>query len=190
MSQMPNNKIIIFLLIFFISIPAMTESQVISGPEVRHVNNDIYVTFSLNLVEKNMHEIKEGIDKEFKFYIDLFKVWKNWPDEFVLGKFYARTLKSDPIKKEYVASSGDGITLVKKRFKSLETMLDWVVSVRDLKLTNTRELEPGQYFIKITVESKIRKLPPVIGYPLSVFFPENEFRVIKNSSFFTIEAGR
>jgi hypothetical protein len=107
----------------------------------------------------------------------------------VLGKTYTRTLKADPIKKEYVATSLDGNTLIERRFKSFESMINWALSVKDMKLTNVREIESGQYFVKITIESKIRKLPPVIGY-LFIFVSENEFKIVKDSGFFAIEGAR
>jgi hypothetical protein len=176
----------ICFLIVALLMPLSSESQTVSGPEVKLVNNDLYVTFSLGLSQNSIEAIKNGVDKEFKFYIDLFKVWRVWPDEFVLGKAYVRTLRVDPIKKEFVATSNDGTVLVEKRFKSFESMLDWAISFRDLKLTNTRELESGQYFVRVIVESKIRKLPPVIGY-LFIFVSENEFRLIKDSGYLAIE---
>jgi hypothetical protein len=180
--------IIFFLLIALFS-PVMSEGQVMTGPEVKLVNNDIYVSFTLNLEEQNLQEIKKGIDKELKFYIDLFRIWKVWPDEFVLGKMSVRTLKADPIKKEYVAHISEGNTLLEKRFRSFESMISGTLSVKDLKLTNTREIDAGEYFIRVTAESKIRKLPPVIGY-LFIFLKENEFKVVKDSPFFVIEGVR
>jgi hypothetical protein len=167
----------------------LSEAQVITGPEVKNVNNDIYVSFTLNLEDKNLQEIKRGIDKELKMNIDLFRIWKIWPDEFVLGKMNIRTLKADPVKKEYVSTSLDGNTLIEKRFKSFESMISWALSVRDMKLTNIREMDPGEYFVRVTIESKIRKLPPVIGY-LFIFLSENEFRLVKNSGVFIIEGAR
>jgi len=181
---------LISLLFFcFLFMPVISEGQTITDTDVKLNNNEIHVSFSLALEDKNIQEISQGIDKELKFYVDLFRVWKVWPDEFVLGKTYSRTLKADPIKKEYVATSNDGSVIIKKRFKSLESMLSWSLSVKDLKLTNTRELDPGQYFVKITAESRIRKFPPVIGY-LFIFLSENEFKIEKNSGFFLIEGAR
>jgi len=180
---------IIFFLFITLFFPVSSEGQIITGPEVKLSSNDIYVSFSLNLEDKSLQEIKGGIDKELKLYIDLFRIWKVWPDEFVLGKMYIRTLKADPIKKEYVATSSDGSTLVERRFKSFESMINWTLSVKDLKLTSTREIDPGGYFIRVTIESKIRKLPPVIGY-FFIFLSENEFKVIKNSGSFVIEGAR
>ena len=180
---------IIFFLLITLILPVLSEAQVITGPEVKLVNNDIYVSFALNLEDKNLQEIKRGIDKELKVNVDLFRIWKVWPDEFVLGKMNIRTLKADPVKKEYVSTSLDGNTLIEKRFKSFESMISWALSVRDMKLTNIREIDPGQYFVRVTIESKIRKLPPVIGY-LFIFLSENEFRLVKNSGVFVIEGAR
>jgi hypothetical protein len=173
----------------FIFLPVISESQTVPGIDVKLNNNELHVSFTLVLEDKNIQEIAQGIDKELKLFIDLFRVWKIWPDEFVLGKTYSRTLKADPIKKEYVATSNDGSVMIKKRFKSLESMLGWTLSVKDLKLTNTRELDPGQYFIKITAESRIRKFPPVIGY-LFIFLSENEFKIEKDSAIFAIEGAK
>lgn len=182
---------ILFTTALFLSvlIPPLAEGQEISGPEVRLANNDVYVSFSLVPGAKYIEEIKEGIDKELKLYIDLFRVWKVWPDEFVLGKFYSRRMKVDPIKKEYVATSFDGNVIIERRFRSFETMLAWTLSVKDLKLTNTRELDPGQYFVRITAESKIRNLPPMIRQ-FFVFLSENEFKISKDSGVFVIEGGK
>lgn len=170
-------------------IPAVTEGQEISGPEVRLANNDIYVSFSLVPGANYIEEIREGIDKELKLYIDLFRVWKIWPNEFVLGKFYSRRMKVDPIKKEYVATSFDGNVIIERRFRSFETMFAWTMSVKDLKLTSTRELDPGQYFVRVTVESKIRNLPPMIRQ-FFVFLSENEFKIRKDSGVFVIGGGK
>jgi len=179
----------ILVLLIAVFCPRASESQTVTVPEVKLVNNDLFVSFSLSLQDKSLEAIRGGVDKELKFYVDLFKMWKVWPDEFVIGKAYVKTLKVDPIKKEYVATSNDGSLLIEKRFKSIESMMQWVVVFRDLKLTNIRELEPGQYFVRVTVESKIRKLPPVIGY-LFIFVSENEFRIMKDSAIFTIEGSR
>ena len=170
-------------------IPALAWGQEISGPEVRLINNDVFVSFSLVLDSKHVQEIKEGLDKELKLYIDLFRVWKNWPDEFVLGKFYSRKMKVDPIKKEFVATSFDGNVIIEKRFRSFESMLAWGLSVRDLKLTNTRELEAAQYFVRVTAESKVRSLPAVVGQFL-FFISENEFKIKKDSGVFAVEGAR
>lgn len=157
----------------------------ISGVDVKIHNNDIYVTTSVKPDQKFVDDMNNGLSKEFAFYIDLFRVWSVWPDEFVTGRKFVRILKSNPIKREYIASSIDGNVQLEKRFKDLESMIEWVMNIGDSKLTNIKELEPGSYFVKVSVESRIRKLPPVIGY-LLFFVPEKELSVSKNSPPFQI----
>jgi hypothetical protein len=164
---------------------SLSSGAEIIGPEVKLQNNEIHVTTALSLEEKYLQELRNGITKEFIFYIDIFRVWKIWPDEFISGKVLVRKLKCDPVKMEYIATSGDGSTLIEKRFKSLESMVRWAVTINDLKLANIKDLEAGTYFVRVTVESKIRKLPPVIGYFL-IFLSENEFTIKKDSSPFSI----
>ncbi|MBU4320665.1 MAG: DUF4390 domain-containing protein [Thermodesulfovibrionales bacterium] len=176
-----------FLLLFccLLFFPSITRSAEIIGPETKIINNEIYVTTGLILDEKQLQDLKNGIAKEITFYIDLFRVWNMWPDEFVLGKTIVKTLRVDPVKKEYVAASSDGMTIVERRFNELDSLLNWSLSIRDLKLTNIRELEPDDYFVRITVESRLRKLPPVISY-LFFFVPEKEFTKVKDSSKFRV----
>jgi hypothetical protein len=157
----------------------------ISGPEIVLRNNSISVSTALLLEDKYIQELKNGISKEFKFSLDVFRVWKMWPDEFITGKFFVRTLKCDKVKMECTATSYDGNTFIEKRFKSRESMLTWAVRIDNITLADLRNLEPGVYYVRVTVDSAIRKLPPVIGY-FMIFLPENEFTVKKNSPFFTV----
>ena len=173
------------LCIFLLFFCAAASGAVITGPEIRIQENEIRVTTALSLDEKSVQELRNGMTKEFRFYVDLFRVWNVWPDEFVADKFFIRTLKADPVKNEYIATSGDGSTLIQKRFKSLEAMLSWALSINDLRLTNMKDLEPSIYFVRVTVESKIRKLPPVLGY-FMIFLPENEFKISKDSPPFPV----
>ncbi|MEW6585965.1 MAG: DUF4390 domain-containing protein [Nitrospirota bacterium] len=161
----------------------------ITGPEVSVKDGQIFVNAALTLDDKNIQEIRNGMKKEFRFYIDLFRVWEMWPDEFVSGKPLIRKLKSDPVKTENVASSSDGSTIVQKRFKSFESMMEWALRMDDIRLMSTRDLEPGVYYVRLTAESKVRKLPPVIGY-FVIFLPENEFKIHRNSPMFAVGSNK
>jgi hypothetical protein len=183
------SKFLHFMIIIVLLLCAVSSSFAgeITGPEVKFHENEIHATASLLLDDKYLQEIRNGIKKEFRFYIDIFRVWNLWPDEFVSSKSFTRTLMSDPVKTEFIATSNDGNTQIRKRFKSLESMLKWALSFDDIKLANVRDLDPGVYFVRVTVESKIRQLPPVIGY-FMIFLPENEFKIRKDSSYFSIGA--
>lgn len=153
----------------------------IIGPDARVINDEIVASTGLALDEKNIGDLKNGISKEITFHVDLFRVWRLWPNEFITGKKIVKTLQSDPIKKEYTATTFDGATLVEKRFKRFDSMLDWTLNIKDLKLINVKELQPADYYVKVTVESRLRQLPPVIGY-LLFFVPEKEFKLSKDSA--------
>ncbi len=161
-------------------VPFLTYGADLLSPSLRVANSEVLVDTGLVLDEKNLSDLRNGISKEITFYIDLFRIWKNWPDEFITGKILVKTLWSDPIKKEHIATSFDGTTLIEKRFKTFESMLQWALNVRDLRLTGTRDLQPSDYYVKVTAVSRLRKLPPVIGY-LLFFVPEKEFKVLKDS---------
>src|SRR5271157_73147 len=148
-------------------------------------NNELYVSTSVRPDPKSMDDLNDGLSKEFTFYIDLFRVWDIWPDEFVLGTKIIAKLKSNPIKREYIATSVSGNIIREKRFNTPETMVIWATTLSDIKLTNIKELDAGNYFIKVTAESRIRKLPPVIGY-LLFFVADKEFSISKNSHTFPI----
>lgn len=170
------------LLLFAVtSVPAAE----ISSVNVRLSNNEIYVMTTLKADAKFTEDLKDGLSKKLIFYIDLFRVWSIWPDEFVLGKKIERELRSDQIKREYVGSSILDNVHLEKRFKDLESMVEWSMNIPEIKLTNIKELESGTYFVKVTIESQIRKLPPVIGYFI-IFVSEKEFSVSKNSQPFRI----
>jgi hypothetical protein len=173
----------ITLFLAFISLllmPLNASGAEITGPDARAMNEEILVSTGLALDEKNIDDLRNGIAKEITFYIDLFRVWRMWPDEFIAGKKIVKTLRADSIKKEYIATTFDGATLIEKRFKRFDSMLDWALTVKDLKLIRTKELQLSDYYVKVSVESRIRELPPVIGY-LLFFVPEKDFRLSKNS---------
>jgi len=174
--------LVLFELLVFVSSGNAAE---ITDIGFRLADNELYVSTVIRPDQKILDELNDGLSKEFTFYIDLFRVWNIWPDEFVLGQKIITTLQSNPIKRDYVATRVTGNISLKKRFTDLEAMVNWAMALPEIKLKNVKELEAGTYFIKVTAESRIRKLPPVIGY-LLFFVPDKDFSISKNSSTFGI----
>jgi hypothetical protein len=172
----------LFCLWFF---PSSSECVEITELDVKADKNIIHVSTTVTLDEKHLTELRNGIKKEVNFYIDIFKMWNVWPDEFILGKYSLRTIHYDPVKTEYIATSNDGHKLIEKRFTSFQSMIKWALSIHELKFALPQDLEPGAYFVRVIVESKIRKLPPVLR-DLLIFIPENEFKIEKDSPVFYI----
>jgi hypothetical protein len=168
---------------------SIAKAAEIGAPQIKVLDSDIYVTTALSLDDRHLQELRNGITKELRFHFSIYRVWKMWPDEFVSGKSFVRILKCDPVKTEFTATSNDGTTLVQKRFRSFESMTQWALGFEDLKLANIRDLDPGVYFVRVTAESMIRKLPPVLGY-FMVFLRETEFKVTSDSALITVGPGK
>lgn len=182
---MPRHICRLLIFLVFLLVPLSSGAQEIYGPDVTINDGHIIVSTSLGLNERHIDDISKGISKEVVIYVDLFRVWKAWPDEFVLGRKFTRTLKCDPVKKEYVATSLVGNVLREKRFSDCDSLLTWALAVEDHMLTNIKELEPAKYFVKITAESRQSKLPPVVSY-LLFFVKKREFRISGKSSPFAV----
>lgn len=160
----------------------------ISGPDIVRNGDDVIVSSALLLDKEYESDIKNGLSKEIIFYIDLFRVWEKWPDEFVLGEQLTQTLRCDPVKKEYIATSLKGTRMVEKRFSNCDDLMNWALTIKDFKLLNTAELESSEYFVRVTVESRLMKLPPFIDM-LLFFVKETEFKIYKDSRPFKIKSG-
>jgi hypothetical protein len=182
---MPRMVFRLLAMLALLLVPLVSGAQEIAGPDVEINDGHIVVSTSLNLSEKQLEDISKGISKEMDIYVDLFRVWKSWPDEFVLGTKFTRTITCNPVKKEFVATSLAGNILREKRFSDCDSLLKWALTVEDHKLTNVAQLEPARYFVKVTAESRLRKLPPVVGY-LFFFVKSKDFKIHKNSEFFEV----
>ncbi len=181
-------KVIWFIITIQVFISVTTSySQEIDSIEVRFKGDDLYVRTSFRPGERFIEEARNGIRKELKILIDLFRVWENWPDEYIYGVEIINRITGDALRGEFVATSLNRSrrVIVEKRFRSFDSMILWLTSINSLHLVNVKSLEPGEYYIKVTVESIIKKLPPVIGY-LLFFVPEKEFSISKDSEIFRV----
>ena len=166
---------------------AWAAAEELRGPNVKVLDKSIVVSASLKLSEQQSEEIRKGVGKVLVFYIDLFRDWGRWPDEFVLGKKISRTLHCDPVKNEYfvLSQENDG-NIQRKRFSDCDKLLAYSLYVNDVQLTNIPELEEAEYFVRAKVESRIRQLPPFIDV-LFFFVKEHEFQLVNDSPSFPLK---
>lgn len=148
-------------------------------------NHDLFVTTGVLYDDDFLNDMKQGLSKELAFAFELYSIRQFFPDEYILGKKITVSLKNDPIKREFVARIIDGNATTEKRFKDTESMTAWALLSRTVKVVNLKELDPATYYVKVSVESRIRKLPPVIKI-LLFFIPETEFSVWRYSQTFTL----
>lgn len=153
------------------------------------INNNIIVNISMTNIKELESIIKSGIEKEIDFTIELIRVWKFWPDEFVVSKKISKKIKYDNLRDQYWASSFDGVNLIKKKFKDYNSMRNWIFRVNAVNLANIRELDPANYYIRIIVESKSLEQLPVMGL-LMHLVPEVDMSLAKESQPFYIGDNR
>ncbi len=159
----------------------------IEKPIIALKGNNVNIDIRLTLDEAQIGMISDGIQMELIFYINLFKKWDIWPDEFIKGEEITRIIKADTVKGEFTATSQRGLTIIEKRFKSFDSMLVWALNIKGLTFTidNNDSMDSDSYFVRVTVESHKRKLPKIFGYVL-FFINDKEFKIKKESSYFNV----
>ncbi|MEO5357284.1 MAG: DUF4390 domain-containing protein [Nitrospirae bacterium YQR-1] len=168
-------------------IPLQVTAQEVSVPEINVYGSTVKVSLTLSLDESQIKLISEGLHKEIVFYIDIFRKWSLWPDEFIKGKKISRTLMVNPVKGEYKVMSVEGNTILEKRFNSLDSMVKWALKIKDTTLTTGTLSDDSSYFIRVTVESVKQKPQQMIGY-VFFFVDDRDFKIKKDSDIFTPDA--
>ncbi|MCG6552951.1 MAG: DUF4390 domain-containing protein [Candidatus Magnetominusculus sp. LBB02] len=174
------NKLKTTLLLVMLLLPMAATAQEVSGVEYAVSGTNITVSVALSIDDNQISLIREGLQKEFVFYIDIFRRWSLWPDEFIKGRKITRTIQANPVKGEYKVISSDENVILEKRFMSFNSMIKWALSVKDVKIETNVLDDEGQYFIRVTIESIKQKPPQVIGYVL-FFVDDKDFKIKKDT---------
>ena len=178
------SALILFICSVVTAISASAVTPQIMG-KMNIINNNIIVHIYIENVTEIDTPIQSGIEKEIIFTVELLRVWKYWPDEFVVSKRIAKVVRYDNLREQYSAFSSDGITRSEKYFKNYPSMKHWIFTVEDVNLANIKELDPGHYYIRIVVESKSLQQLPLLGVFMH-FMPEIEMSLAKESDPFFI----
>ena len=161
----------------------------VTGPEVEIKENNIIVNSGINNVKEFETTIKSGIAKEIIFKIELIRSWRFWPDEFVVSRKITRVIKCDNLREQYLISSNYGNSLIEKHFKDYNLMKERIFTTGAVNLANIKELDPGNYYVRVVVESKSTEEPPVVGFLMN-FIPEVEMRLKKESKSFIVRGDK
>ena len=116
---MAKYPVIISLLVccVLITTPETALSAEILGPGIMIRNNNILVNTGLKDINDLISSINSGVEKEIVFTVELFRVWKFWPDEFVVSKKIRRTIQFDNLRSRYFVSENSANSEIKKKFK-------------------------------------------------------------------------
>ncbi len=184
-------KSIILITIFalftsLVSSPVSAATPGIIGPSIEIIDNNIFVSLSIDDTDELESIIESGIGKEIVFTVELLRVWSLWPDEFVVSKKIAKTVKYDNLREQYLISSDDGVSITKMKFEQYRDVKNWLFFAANINLANLKELDPGRYYVRVVVESKSTEQLPFIGF-LMHFIPEVEMSLARESLPYGIE---
>ena len=143
--------------------------------------DNIFVSAKLVLDNNLISDLKAGIEKNLVFYVDLFRHWSSWPDEYILGVRIERDVSCDNVKGEYMMTTRQSGGAEQTRYGNCADLIKNSLLLKNIKLSNLRELTRGRYFVRVTAESKLRNLPPLLGQ-MFFFIKDKEFSVREDSS--------
>lgn len=153
--------------------------------EIQKDNSFLTVKARVIPSQEFIDDFKSGLSKNIFILIELYRKWSIIPDEFISGVQMQRILIPDPIKGEFIIKTLEGDRLTEKRFKNWQEALDWALKTDYIKIASINNLDRGKYYIKITVESNIKKLPSVLEHIL-FFIPTYEKKITKESESFRL----
>ncbi|MDW7971871.1 MAG: DUF4390 domain-containing protein [Thermodesulfovibrio sp.] len=174
---------ILFASLCFHIFPAYAMENI--NMEVKKNNSFLSVKAEVIPSQDFVDDFKNGLSKNILILIELYRRWSMIPDEFIAGVRIQRTLIPDPIKEEFIIKSLEDDKLTERRFKNWQEALNWALKVEPLRIVNINDLQRGKYYIKVTVESNIKKLPSFLEHIL-FFIPTHEKKITKQSEIFRL----
>jgi hypothetical protein len=138
---MKKQLIILFLTVLALA-PVNAEAvkpQIMGRMDI--IDSNIIVNLDINRVTDLESLIKSGIEKEIIFTVELLRVWKYWPDEFVVSKHISKIIKYDSLRERYRALYDDGINRHEIYFKDYTSLKKWLIKVKNINLANVKELK-------------------------------------------------
>ncbi len=155
---------------------------------------DIVVSVKFNgpFKEEIEKDIKDGLVKEFFFYIAIYKQKTLFlQDEEVSAREIKRIIKYDILKKQYVViynKNKGSHAKEEKVFENYEDMVKWISRVENVKLVSRGLLMPQErYYISVRAEMKPAGIPFYLKY-LFFFIPSSDFKSPwYDTALFTIE---
>lgn len=182
-----REKLIILLTFLIIFILKINYAYAIEDIDILIKKNLTSIEVNTKIIPSKefIEDFKSGMGKNIQILIELYRRWSILPDEFIAGIKFQRTFISDPIKEEYIIRNLEGQLLKEKRFKNVSDALAWGLKIESVEFQNINNFETGKYYIKVTVESNIKKLPLLFEHFL-FFIPKYESKIVKESERFNL----
>lgn len=175
------------MIVFTVIFGALAYSYAIEdiNIDIQKQTKSLWIKASIIPSEDFIEDFKNGLSKDLFISIGLFRKWSIIPDEFIAGIQIKRRLNPDPIKGEFIVESIEPPYLKEKHFKNWQEALQWALKIESLQISDLSNIESGKYYIKITVESNIKRLPSVLEHIL-FFIPRYDKKIEKKSEDFKL----
>ena len=168
-------------LLFFLFPPVKAGATSIQGLAIRINDGAVLVSARLVISGPALKEIKSGMEKKIVFYVDLYRHWSSWPDEFIMGRQIERDLDCDSVKGEYIMVFREKGSSGAIRYESCNELISNALILKDIKLSHLEGLTYGRYYVRVTAQSRLMSLPPLLGQ-MFFFIRSKEFSVQADSA--------
>ncbi|MDA8087329.1 MAG: DUF4390 domain-containing protein [Nitrospiraceae bacterium] len=175
-----KKAILLLSLAIVLFLPLNARATQINSLSVSKKGDDVFVSARLVMAPPLIRDLRAGIQKDLVFYVDLFRHWSSWPDEYILGVRIERYLSCDSVRGEYMMTTKGRGPAEETRYGSCDDLIKNSLALNNVRLSNLRELTKGNYFVRVTAESKLRNLPPLLGQ-MFFFIKDKEFSVHRDS---------
>lgn len=165
---------------FSVKIPHEGTSPHDSGPDGNGPPDALLVSASVDPGSPFIKELQDGVEKKLTFYVDVFRKWHSWPDEFVLGRKIEREMECDNVKGEYFLATRESGKTEKKIYANCRGVMADAFSLKEVRLSNLHELNKAKYIVRVTAESKANDIAPLLGQ-IFFFIQEYEFKARADS---------
>ena len=172
-------------IVLFLFLPLDARAAQINSLSVSMKGDSVFVSARLVMDPSVIKDLKAGIQKDLVFYVDLFRHWSSWPDEYIQGVRIERYLSCDSVKGEYMMTTLERGADEETRYGSCDDLIKNSLVLGGIKLSNLNELTKGRYFVKVTAESKLRNLPPLLAQ-MFFFIKDKDFSVYEDSPMITL----
>lgn len=166
---MPSKLLKFFLIVLLFSLPTVpflwaadTKHKAVFK-EVTATTSDthllIFGTLDNSFTPEMTAILHSGIALKFSFYIELYKVSENWPEEQVISLNYQHIMSYDTLKENYRVSleEDNNMTL---SFKSLSDAQKTLNELNGVKVISLKQLIPdNRYKLKVRAELYQKTLP-------------------------------
>ncbi len=119
----------------------------------------IFATLDNSFTPEMISILNSGITLKFSFFIELYKITENWPEEPVVAVTFQHSMNYDTLKENYRITLEEDNNMVLS-FKSLSEAQKVLNEVNGARVVNLKQLIPDHHYkLKIRAELFQKTLP-------------------------------